>query len=96
MAHFVYIIFSESIDKFYVGETVNVDERLVQHNSGFYKSAFSRQATDWKLFWSIECVSRNQALRIEKHIKKMRNRKYFENLIKYPKIAQKLLKLYNE
>ena len=91
MTHFVYIIFSESINRFYVGETVNVDERITQHNLGFYKSAFSKQATDWKLFWSIECVSRTQALKIENHIKKMKNRKYFENLVKCPEISQKLL-----
>jgi putative endonuclease len=96
MAHLVYIIYSDSIDKFYVGETVNVAERLNQHNVGVYKAAFSKQATDWQLFWSIGCHSRSQALKIEKHIKKMRNRKYFENLIKYPEISQKLLKLYKE
>jgi len=38
-AHFVYIIYSESFDRFYVGETVNVEERLRQHNTGFYNTS---------------------------------------------------------
>ena len=91
MAHFVYIIYSETANRFYIGETCEVVERINQHNTGFYGSAFSKQASDWELFWSLECQSRNQALRIEKHIKEMRNRKFYENLYRYPEIAQKLL-----
>ena len=91
MAHFVYIIYSESADRFYIGETCDVPERIQQHNTGFYDSSFSKQASDWGLFWLLECKSRSQALKIEKHIKKMRNRKFYENLNRYPEIAQKLL-----
>jgi len=91
MNHFVYIIYSESADRFYIGETSNVQERINQHNSGFYDFAFSKQASDWNLYWSLECNSRSQAIKIEKHIKKMRNRKFYENLILYPEISQKLL-----
>ena len=77
MAHFVYIIYSKSVDKFYVGETLNVAKRFEQHNSGFYKAAFSKQTTDWKLFWAVECNSRRQALKLEKFIKNMKSR-YFK------------------
>jgi len=91
MKHFVYIIYSDSKDRFYIGETVNVEERISQHNSGYYDLSYSKQAKDWKLFWKLECNSRKQAIQIEKHIKKMRNRKYYHNLRYYPEIAQKLL-----
>jgi len=30
--HFVYIIYSKKIDKYYVGETPDVANRLLQHN----------------------------------------------------------------
>jgi putative endonuclease len=90
MSHFVYIIYSKVADKFYVGETCNVEERISQHNSGFYDSSFSKQANDWQLFWSLECDSRNRALKIEKHIKKMRNRKFYQNLVLFPEMTQKL------
>ena len=95
MSHFVYIIYSESTDRFYIGETVEVEERITRHNSGFYHSSYSKQAKDWKLFWQLECKSRRQALQIENHIKKMRNRKYYHNLKYFPEIAQKLLSQYS-
>jgi putative endonuclease len=91
MSHFVYIIYSQSVDKFYVGETVNVQERIKQHNSGVYKNASSKIATDWNLFLKIECKSRTQALQIERHIKKMKSRKYLENLKKFPEMRTKLI-----
>ncbi len=91
MAHKVYIIYSKSANCFYAGETVNVPERVKQHNSGKYKCAFSKQATDWKLFWTLECKSRVQAMKIEKHIKKMRNRNFYQSLNNYPELSQKLL-----
>ncbi len=96
MAHFVYNIYSESIDKFYVGETVNITERLAQHNTGFYKAAFSKQATDWKLFWSVECISRIQAMKFEKFIKKMKSRKFYYKLKENPKLVDELLEKFNE
>jgi putative endonuclease len=96
MAHFVYILYSESADRFYVGETCNIELRIQQHNSGCYKSAFSKKASDWNLFWSIECKSRTQALKIEKHIKKMRNRTFYQNLIKYPEMTERLLQRFPE
>jgi len=39
MPHYVYIIYSPSRDWFYIGETCNVQQRLEQHNSGFYSGA---------------------------------------------------------
>jgi putative endonuclease len=95
MNHFVYIIYSETTDSFYIGETSNVQERINRHNSGIYNSAYSKLATDWKLFWFIECETRGQALKIEKHIKKMRNRDFYKNLVLYPEISLKLLYRYS-
>ncbi|PCH68043.1 MAG: excinuclease ABC subunit C, partial [Bacteroidetes bacterium] len=31
--YFVYILFSETINKFYIGHTSNLSERLKKHNS---------------------------------------------------------------
>lgn len=54
----VYILYSESLDKYYVGEASNLDERVEQHNSGFYNSAFTKQVSDWKLFHVMGCEDR--------------------------------------
>jgi len=35
--HFVYVIFSESLNRYYVGHTEDLEHRLEQHNSGLSK-----------------------------------------------------------
>lgn len=89
--HYVYVLFSESTQKFYVGETINIDERLLKHNSGAYSHAFTSQANDWTIQTAIECKNRVIALKIEKHIKSMKSKMYLKNLIKYDELREKLI-----
>ncbi len=91
----VYIIYSETIDKFYIGESIDLEQRLEEHNMGFYDSAFTKKANDWSLFYTIHCESRLQARKIEIHIKKMKSKVYIQNLKKYPEITLKLKNKYN-
>lgn len=91
----VYILYSQSIDSYYVGETTDLDDRLEQHNTGFYSTSFTKKASDWSLFFDIKCDSRVQARKIEAHIKKMKSKKYIQNLKKYPEITKKLKSKYN-
>ena len=93
--HFVYIIHSESRDRFYVGESIDPLKRVIQHNQGHYSDSFSRQASDWRLVFKLECSGRKQALQIEQHIKKMKSRKYIQNLLKYKEISAKLKEMYS-
>jgi len=95
MPHFVYILFSQSADRFYIGETCDVAERLIQHNSGFYKNAFTKQAADWTEFLKIECQSRKQAIEIENFIKKMRNRNFYLKIKENPSIVNDLLRRFS-
>jgi len=94
MNYFVYILFSEKLNRFYIGQTVNVEERLVQHNSGFYDKASTKVSNDWKLFWKLKCNSKKQAILIESHIKRMRNKVYYQNLVMFSEISDKLLLKY--
>lgn len=86
----VYIIYSKSIDRFYIGSCLNFYERLEQHNNKHYAVAFTRQASDWELYYIIDHLNHSQALQIERHIKKMKNRNYLLNLKRFPEISQKL------
>ena len=88
--NYVYIIYSKSLDKYYIGETFNLQKRIIEHNSGFYKFSFTKQVKDWILYHFIECDSKNQARKIETHIKKMKSKVYIQNLKKYPEISLKL------
>jgi putative endonuclease len=65
---YVYILFSSSLENYYIGSTEDLQKRLVQHNSG--KGNFSRKGIPWKLIVSIECESRMQAVQLEIKIKK--------------------------
>jgi putative endonuclease len=77
---FVYIIYSQKLDKFYTGYTEDLVQRLDQHNSGFSK--YTSKADDWNLMFSKEFETRLLAHRYELAIKKKKSRKYIEWLIK--------------
>ncbi|MEH6406132.1 MAG: GIY-YIG nuclease family protein [Leeuwenhoekiella sp.] len=89
----VYILYSKKLDSFYIGETENLAERIDQHNSGFYNKAYTKKANDWELFYTFTSESKSQALKIERHIKKMKSKIYIWNLKKYPEMTEKLKKL---
>ena len=86
----VYIIYSKSINKYYVGETVDISKRLFEHNTGLYQNAFTSKTNDWELVLKIDCKNRVIARKIEQHIKHMKSRKYIKNLTIYPEMVEKL------
>ena len=94
MLYYCYILYSPSLDKFYIGETENLEERINQHRTGFVDIAYTKQAADWQLYYSITCQSRSQARAIERHIKRMKSKIYIENLKKFPEMGQGLLSRY--
>jgi putative endonuclease len=86
-----YIIYSKKLDTFYVGITQeSVLSRLEKHNNGFYNNTYSAISNDWSLFLIIDCVTLSQAIKIERHIKKMKSRVYIENLSKCTEMIEKL------
>ena len=90
----VYILYSEILSSYYIGETEDLRNRIDQHNLGFYVSAFTKKANDWKLYYFIKCSSRSQARRIEAHIKRMKSKKYLKDLKRFPEITLKLKSKY--
>jgi len=95
MSYSVYIIYSESTDLFYIGQTENLSVRLDMHCNENFKGSFTSKAKDWKLYYFLECSTREQALKIEQHIKKNRTRKYYQSLKIYPEISEKLIDKYS-
>jgi putative endonuclease len=90
----VYILYSKEMDRFYVGSCLIFEERFRVHLSKKHKNSFTSQANDWELFYKIEGLELSQAESIEKHIKRMKSRKYFENLRKYEQIVESLKNKY--
>ena len=88
--HFVYIIFSEKIDRFYIGETHDINLRLVYHNSAILNTNSTKVGIPWELVLSITCQDRVHARKIEQHIKRMKSKKIILDLIKYPELIENL------
>ena len=76
---FVYILYSEKIDSFYVGSTGNLEDRLIRHNTG--RSTYTKRGMPWTLVYQKEYLSKADAYRAELYIKSQKSRNYIESLI---------------
>jgi putative endonuclease len=79
MSHFVYIIQSLKDLKYYIGETSNVEERLVFHNSRKQRSTKSR--APFRLVLTEKFFTRHEALKREKELKSWKGGSKFKSLI---------------
>ncbi len=86
----VYIIQDEETEKFYIGSCLDLQTRLEQHLQGISAQAFTVRFKKWRLFYSADGLSYKQARAIEVHIKRMKSKKYIEDLNRYPEILEKL------
>ncbi|PBQ33667.1 endonuclease [Sphingobacteriaceae bacterium] len=92
--HFVYVIFSQNTNKFYIGETPDVLTRLAFHNDIGKNTNSTKSGIPWEIFWFLEVGDRSLARRIETHLKKMKSKKYLEDLKKHPSISENLVEKY--
>jgi putative endonuclease len=73
----VYILYSESIQKFYIGQTQDLENRLAEHNSGETKSTHAGRP--WQLKWSTQVATRSEAMKLEKKIKARGAQRFLED-----------------
>ncbi len=79
MKYHVYILFSKKLNKYYIGSTSNIEERLKKHNN--IHKGFTALGQPWILVYSeVYCVKRESLLR-EKQLKSWKNRIRIESLI---------------
>ena len=79
MAYFVYILYSNTRDRYYIGSCENIENRLLRHNQGATKS--TKSGRPWILKYYEEYATKTEALKRELYIKRMKSRKYIQNLI---------------
>ncbi|NOX46751.1 MAG: GIY-YIG nuclease family protein [Chlorobi bacterium] len=65
---YTYILYSETISRYYIGSTQDVDERLHRHNNNHSKS--TKDKGPWKLVTSFTFETRAEAMKHERKIKK--------------------------
>ena len=80
MEYYVYILHSESLKRFYIGQTADIEKRVQRHNRGMVKSTCG--GMPWKLVYKESLPSRGEAMRKEREIKKRGAERYFENIIR--------------
>ena len=76
---YTYIIFSEKLNKYYIGACVDFERRLRQHNTG--QSTFTSTGIPWVAKYLKEFGTLQEAKEFELKIKKMKSRKYIESLV---------------
>ena len=78
MNYVVYILYSEVLKGYYVGQTNNIVKRVETHNCGGKK--YTSKGVPWTLIKTFDCVTHSEALQLEKRIKKRGIRRYLEKL----------------
>lgn len=77
--HYVYILYSKKCDRYYVGYSANVDERLLRHNQRKVTATKNCVPYILKAFKVFE--SEALAMAEERRIKKQKSRQHIESLI---------------
>ncbi|MDX2173109.1 MAG: GIY-YIG nuclease family protein [Bacteroidota bacterium] len=93
---FVYILYSQSTDTFYIGSCKDLKQRLLEHQEKVFEKSYTSYIDDWNLYFSIDNIDYSLARKIELHIKRMKSKKYLENIKMYPQIAHKLILKYSQ
>ena len=79
MYYFVYILFSDSLNRYYIGSTKNIAKRIEAHL--WNHKGFTSKAKDWQLRYQEVFETKTEALTREKQIKRWKSRKMIEKLI---------------
>ena len=79
MAFFVYILYSEKLDKYYIGVTEHVEQKLQKHLCNH--RGFTGKAADWSIRLTEFYPDKTAALKREKQLKSWKSRLRIEQLI---------------
>jgi len=79
MSYSVYILKSLSSNKYYIGSSVNPQQRLLYHNS--IEKGFTSRFRPWIIVYQKQYETKEQALIAERKIKSWKSKKMIEKLI---------------
>ena len=80
MTYHIYIIYSSSIDRYYIGYSSDPWRRLEQHNKNA-ADKYTGKAKDWQLKTVFQVSgSEGEAVKIERFIKKQKSRNLIERM----------------
>ncbi|MBU2447512.1 MAG: GIY-YIG nuclease family protein [Bacteroidetes bacterium] len=76
---YVYIIYSKSLNRHYIGYTEDLEWRLERHNSAWGR--YTCKGIPWELVYYEKFAAKTEAIKREREIKKKKSKKYIEKLI---------------
>ena len=76
---YLYILLNSITGKFYIGQTKDLQRRLIYHNSGYGKS--TRGEGHWELVYQEMYKTRRDAVNREREIKLKKSREFIKALI---------------
>ncbi len=75
----VYVLLSESTNKFYIGQTNDLPRRLLEHKTGLAR--YTRGRGPWKLVLSEQYSTRAEAMKREKSLKSGKGREWLKTML---------------
>ena len=85
-----YILYSKSIDRYYIGSCLDLEKRILEHNIGKNDRSYTKRASDCELYFVIDELEYEVSRKIENYVKSMKSRKYIENLRKIDELKLNL------
>ena len=79
MEFIVYILFSETKNRFYIGFTSDMEQRIMRHNQK--SKGFTGNVNDWKIVYTEKYDSKKEAYKRELQIKSWKSRIKIQELI---------------
>ena len=75
----VYLLFSESKNRYYIGYSSNLEVRLIRHNQK--SKGFTGNTNDWKVVYTEQYNTKEEAQKRELQIKSWKSRIKIQELI---------------
>ena len=79
MFFYVYIIYSAQKDKFYIGQTNNLKQRVERHTQGRVLS--TKYGKPWKLVYNKKFETRSKAMEFEHYLKSKKSKNSITKII---------------
>jgi len=79
MEFIVYILFSKTKNRYYIGYTSNLEDRIVRHNQK--SKGFTGNVNDWEIIYTEKYSTKEQAQQRELQIKSWKSRIKIQELI---------------
>ncbi len=74
----VYILKSQLLERFYIGQTKDLDKRIEWHNSS--RARWTKRYQPWAIVYTESFDKRSDAIKREKELKDLKNIKQFLDL----------------